>query len=53
MMLIKDWKISQLDSGHWIAELAGLGQSPVHHNQGWIKQWIRAYVKKYNRGIDK
>lgn len=39
---IKDWKIEQLDSGHWIATFGEL-ESPIACKKSWVKAWVKSY----------
>lgn len=43
------WYLSQLDSGHWIAECGNIS-SPIHHSKIWVKSWIKTYMKRFKKG---
>ena len=43
-MIYRGWKISQLDSGHWIGEF-GDKSSPKFPYQYAVRMWIRNYLK--------
>jgi len=49
-MKYKNWIISQLDSGHWIAEYENK-TSPMFPYKYAVRMWIRNYLKKQVKGI--
>jgi hypothetical protein len=48
--MMGDYKLVQLDSGHWIAETPNNKESPIHWSKVWIRKWVRWHRKVGDKG---